>query len=169
MPFVPFHDHFPEIAERETRTMLLFEPTPLGLPPACYSFVEMYCDEPGCDCRRVFFYVISSLRKDVAAVIAYGWENPEFYARWIRSDDPKMISELRGPVLNLGSPQSDLAPAILDIVQNVVLRDELYVQRLKTHYTMFRDKIDIKKAVAPRKRNIKKTKKKKKRKKKRKA
>jgi hypothetical protein len=169
MPFVPFHDHFPEIAKRETRTITVLEHSSLGLPPGHYSLLEMYCDEPGCDCRRVFFYVISSLRKDVEAVIAYGWENPEFYARWMRDDDPNMIKELQGPVLNLGSPQSDLAPAILDIVQNVVLRDEFYVERLKTHYTMFRNKIDSKKAVAPRRRNIKKTKKRKKTKKKRKA
>jgi len=142
MPFVLFHDHFPEIAERETRTITVPGKSALGLPAGHYGLVEMYCDEPGCDCRRVFFYIVSSVREDVEAVVAYGWESPEFYARWLHDDDPTMIEELRGPALNLGSPQSRLAPAILEIVKNVVLRDSAYVDRLKAHYRMFRDKID---------------------------
>lgn len=145
MPYVLFHDHLPEIAERETRTIIVVEDSCLGLPPGDYSLLEMYCNEPGCDCRRVFFYVVSSSRRDVEAVVAYGWENPEFYARWMGDDDPEIIKELQGPVLNLASPQSDLAPAILEMIENVVLRDELYVERLKAHYRMFREKIDNKK------------------------
>jgi hypothetical protein len=70
MPFVPFPDMCPEIAERETHTITVRPGAKLGLPPAHYEFVEMFCDEPGCDCRRVFLYVLSSLRQDVEAVIA---------------------------------------------------------------------------------------------------
>ncbi len=142
MPFVLFHDHFPAIAERETRTVTVLERSPAGLPPGHYALLEMYCDEPGCDCRRVFFYVVSSMRKDVQAVIAFGWEQPEFYAEWMKDDDPKVIIDLTGPVLNFGSPQSQLAPAILELVRDVVLKDEQYVQRLQTHYWMFRHRID---------------------------
>ena len=149
MPYVSFHDHFPEIAERETRTIIVLEDSPLGLPPGEYSLVEMYCDEPGCDCRRAFFYVMSSHRRDLEAVIAYGWESAEFYARWLHDDDPEMIKELQGPILNRLSPQSELAPAILEAVGNLVLRDQLYVERLKRHYRMFRDKIDRKTTPAP--------------------
>lgn len=162
MPYVLFHGHFPEVAERETRTIIILEDSFLGLPRGQYSLLEMYCDEPGCDCRRVFFYVVSSLRKDVEAVIAYGWESPEFYARWMRDDDPDVIKGLQGPILNLGSPQSDLAAAILDVVRDVVLRDQLYVQRLKAHYRMFRDKIDSAKAVPSRKKKRKQKKRKRK-------
>ncbi|MBI2114971.1 MAG: hypothetical protein HYT85_07815 [candidate division NC10 bacterium] len=142
MPFVLFHDHFPEIAERETRTITVLEQSPAGLPPGHYALLEMYCDEAGCDCRRAFFYVVSSMRKDVEAVIVFGWERPEFYAEWMKDDDPKVIGDLRGPVLNFGSPQSRLAPAILQLVKDVVLKDEQYVQRLQTHYWMFRHRMD---------------------------
>lgn len=31
----------------------------IPLPPEEYSFIEMFCDEPECDCRRAFFTVIS--------------------------------------------------------------------------------------------------------------
>ena len=142
MPYALFHDYFPEIAERETRTVTLFEDSSWDLPPAHYSLLEMYCDEPGCDCRRVFFYVVSSLTKQAVAVIAYGWESPEFYAEWMEADDAEIINDLKGPVLNLASPQSKIAPLILDMVQEVVLQDQAYIQRLKAHYWMFRHHID---------------------------
>lgn len=151
MPFVLFHSHFPEIAERETRTLAVLEDSALGLPAALYSLLDMYCDEPRCDCRRVFLSVMSSLTANVEAVIAYGWESPEFYARWLGDDDPTMIEELRGPVLNLGSPQSKLAPAILQMVEGVALQDNAYVERLKAHYRIFRNKIDKRQTATVRK------------------
>jgi len=156
MPYVSFYEHLPEIAERETRTITILEQSSSGLPPGQYSLVEMYCDERGCDCRRVFFYVISSLKKDVEAVIAYGWESPEFYAQWMKDDSPEVITELQGPILNMGSPQSSLAPAILGIVKDIILQDIAYIERIKTHYKMFRDKIDRKPRLNHRRRGRKK-------------
>ena len=144
MPYQSFHDLFPKTAERETRTITVSRGSDLGLPQGQYSFVEMFCDEKGCDCRRVFFYVVSSLRQDVEAVVAWGWETSDFYARWLKDDDPKMLAALKGPILNRGSPQTSLAPAILDLCRNVLLRDEAYVERVKRHYEMFREKIDAK-------------------------
>ena len=60
MPFTPFENQFLEVAQRETRTVSVLPQARLGLPVAAYQFNEMYCDEPGCDCRRVFFAVFSS-------------------------------------------------------------------------------------------------------------
>ncbi len=144
MPYTPFHDYFPDIAEEETRTITVFENSPWNLPPAHYSLLEMYCDEPDCDCRRVFFYVVSSLTKESVAVIAYGWESLEFYAEWMKDDDPEIINELKGSVLNLASPQSNIAPILLDMIQKIVLEDQIYIQRIKTHYRIFRHHIDTK-------------------------
>ncbi len=144
MPYVLFHNYFPDIAEEETRTVIVLNNSEWNLPHAQYALLEMYCDDPGCDCRRVFFYVISSLTKDVEAVIAYGWESHEFYAKWMRdNDDPEVIKNLKGPVLNFGSPQSDLAPLILKMVKDLVLQDQAFIERIKTHYWMFRHRIDI--------------------------
>lgn len=49
MPYVLFHDQFPEIAERETRTVTGPAESSCGLPPGDYSLLEMFCDEPKCD------------------------------------------------------------------------------------------------------------------------
>ncbi len=149
MPYDLFYSRCPEIAKRETRTITLLGKSQFGLPPGDYSFLEMYCDEPACDCRRVFFYVVSSRREDPEAVIAYGWESRKFYVRWMGDDDPLVTEQLCGPALNLGSPQSALAPAILDMFSHVLLKDSAFVERLKVHYKLFRDKIDGRHAATP--------------------
>ena len=52
-----------------------------------------------------------------------------------------MIKDLKGPVLNLASPQSKLAPALLKQIK-VVLQDKNYIERLKRHYNLFKDEIE---------------------------
>ena len=152
MPYSLFHTRFPEVAERETRTITVIDPSSFNLPPAHYSFLEMFCDEPGCDCRRVFFTVVSSLQNDIKAVIAWGWEDKEFYRKWMGSNDPYAINDLKGPVLNLASPQSEVAPALLELSQRVLLQDSGYIERVKRHYAMFRETVDNKtKIKIPRK------------------
>jgi hypothetical protein len=162
MPYIFFHKHFPEIAERETRNITLLNQESSLLRPGRYSLLEMYCDERKCDCRRVFFYVVSPMKKDgePEAVIAYGWESPEFYARWMKDDDPQIIAELQGPILNMCSPQSSSAPEILKLFKDIILQDSAYLERIKRHYAMFRDKIDRKLPLKRRKGMIKKKRKK---------
>jgi len=142
MPFVPFHELLPDVAERETRDVMVLPGSNVGLPPGHYGFLEMYCDEEGCDCRRVFLTVVSSARGKVEAVIAWGWEKPAFYAKWMHDDDPQTVASLVGPILNFGSPATKLAPALLLLFENVLLKDQKYVERIKRHYRMFRDKIE---------------------------
>jgi len=141
MPYAFFHSRFPTVARRETRTITVFPKSEVGLPAGDYGFLEMFCDEHGCDCRRAFFYVVSSLRKDVEAVISWGWEDRSFYAKWMGDNDPDVLATLKGPALNPGSPQTDLAPAVLSLVATVLLRDSEFVQRVKKHYRMFRDHV----------------------------
>ena len=139
MPYVPFHEKFPEIAATETRALIAINDP--ELPAGNYGLVEAYCDEVGCDCRRVFFNVFSEERKEIVAVIAYGWEKRKFYADWFGDNDPRIIAELQGPILNLASHQSELAPILLDKIK-YVLKDRNYVERIKRHYRMFKDLIE---------------------------
>lgn len=155
MPYALFYSRCPEIAKRETRTITLVGKSQFGLPPGSYSFLEMYCDEPGCDCQRVFFHVVLPGKTEPEAVIAYGWENREFYVRWMGDDDPLVTERLCGPALNLCSPQSALAPGILELAKHVLLKDVSFVERLKVHYRLFRDKIDRRHAAPPATRKLK--------------
>lgn len=142
MPYSPFYNRFPEIAKRETRAVTVIDSLSFNLPPGTYSFHEMFCDEPGCDCRRVFFCVVPSFLNDIQAVIAWGWEDITFYSKWIGLKDPQIIKDLKGPALNLSSPQSNLAPALLNLLRKVLLPDTVYVDRIKRHYAMFRETVD---------------------------
>lgn len=101
----------------------------------------MFCDEPGCDCRRVFFHVQTEKHGNVAT-IAYGWESRDFYVTWLGSDDKNTINELMGPCLNLASQQSKYASELLNIVKNILLADTAYIDRVKRHYWMVREKVN---------------------------
>ncbi len=142
MPFVPFHDRFPDVAEREARSVHVID-DPGGVPAGNYLLVESYCDDAGCDCRRVLLNVFSIERRRVEAVINFGWESRDFYARWLGGlDDPEFLHAIQGPCLNVGSPASRHAPAILQLVNEMTLADREYIERLKRHYRMFRETVD---------------------------
>ena len=143
MPYTSFHHYFPEVAKEETRTLTTFRQDYV-VPSGSYGLLEMYCDDPGCDCRRVFLEVYDWEGRKSMAFIAYGWEGKEFYRNWFRGGDPEVIRDLQGPVLNNGSPQSKFAPAFLKMVKDVVLSDPAYIERLKRHYQMFKEKVDPK-------------------------
>jgi len=139
MPYAPFHEKFPEVAKKETRALVIIgDPK---LPSDTYGLTEAYCDELGCDCRRVFFNVISTKQGKILATIAFGWESEKYYAKWLGDNDSKIIKDLKGPVLNLASQQSKLAPALLKQIR-LVLKDKNYVERLKRHYKLFKDEIE---------------------------
>ncbi len=91
----------------------------------------MFCNEKGCDCRRVLFRVVSIAHGGPVAVINWGWEHESFYAKWMKGSNRNLAKDLKGPSLNLGSPQSDLAPALLDLTENVLLKDNAYRERIK--------------------------------------
>ena len=87
---IPFHTHFPDLAPRETRVAIL--PFPQGgVPAGPYAFIEHYCADPGCDCRRVLLLVATEKEPDtILATINYGWDSLEPTkaddGRWICSN-----------------------------------------------------------------------------------
>jgi len=144
MPYEQLYERLPAVAETETRSITLLEDSmELGLPAADYGFLEMFCNEPGCDCRRVFFTVISSRSQDMEAVICFGWEKKEFYHNWagyaLSEGD---IEELQGPGLNLGAPETQYSDGILELFKKVLWKDQEYIERVKRHYRMFRATVD---------------------------
>jgi hypothetical protein len=141
MPFAPFHELCLDVAQRETRVITVFPAAKLDIPLGRYEFIEMYCNERQCDCRRVFFSVFGP-DGQIQAVIAWGWEDQAFYKKWIGDPDPSMAREMQGPLLNLASPQSENAEVLLELTRRVLLADPDYVARIKRHYALFRSKVD---------------------------
>jgi len=133
----PFFSRFPELAARETRTVKLMEPF-AGLPAGEYGFLELYCNEPTCDCRRVLFQVCRADRPNkVLATINYGWENEDYYAQWLHGDR-ESARELASADLDPLNAQSKLSPALLELFRQILLEDRAYIDRLRRHYRMFK-------------------------------
>ena len=103
-----------------------------GEPTGTYHLVEMFCDEPGCDCRRAYIQVFSEDRSVVQprATITWGWESDEVYRRWagfrLEKGD---LEELRGPALARMSRQSEEAEELLERFR-AVIGDEAYAARI---------------------------------------
>ena len=117
MPYILMHDLLPELAEKETRSVMVQEGNSFGVPAGDYGLLEMYCNDEDCDCRRVFFTVVHSEQKKPVAVITFGWESRDFYAKWITRDkrakysdldlsDKRSAQSLYGAHLNITSEQS---------------------------------------------------------------
>jgi hypothetical protein len=142
VPYRALYDLLPDLARRETR-MLIVTPrvTGIRLPPGQYALIEMYCDEPGCDCRRVFLQIQASFRRGPEAVIAWGWESRDFYAQWMGDRDEVVLDAVKGPALNLGSPETELAAPLLELVRELLSSDAAYVARIQEHYRQFRQRL----------------------------
>jgi len=133
----PFWERFPELAAQETRVLTL--PTAQGgLPAGRFGLLELYCDDPTCDCRRVLLQVRSEARPDtILATINYGWDTVAFYTRWLHGDRAG-AGEITRAELDPLNPQTKFAPAFLHLFQSVVLLDLNYIQRLQRHYARFK-------------------------------
>ncbi|HEX4797432.1 MAG TPA: hypothetical protein VH370_26800 [Humisphaera sp.] len=127
MSMMRFGLFFRELAIRETRCITVTAPMRengrLVLPADTYGLDEMYCVDPGCDCRRVMFNVLARYAQKHVATINHGFEPP---------DDPSQPPEQT--FLDPLNRQSQWSAGLLDLVENVVLTDEAYCQRLRRHY-----------------------------------
>jgi hypothetical protein len=149
---VPFYTRFRDLAFKEMRSATV-RGMP-GLPDGEYGFLELYCDEPGCDCRRVVIDVITpTTGPKIWATINYGWESLEFYEQWIR--DKETARECYGATLDPLNPQTEYSDALLQLFKHI-LQDEAYVERLKRHYQLFKSDLRARRrSVIPSKKKVK--------------
>lgn len=139
MPMIPFMERFPELAAREMRSVTVSGRT--DIPDGEYGFLELFCDEPGCDCRRVMIDVLradTELNK-IWATINYGWESLAFYKKWGGSS--VTAAESKGPFLDPLNPQTPYSPALLRLFR-LLLESPDYATRIQTHYRIFRQSVD---------------------------
>jgi hypothetical protein len=134
MAMVPFYTRFPDLAWKE-----MWSVSVRGLPPlpdGDYGFLELYCDERDCDCRRVIIQILSSSTgSSVWATINYGWETLAFYEHWL--GDKLLAQECQGPELDPLNAQSQYSAVLLELFKSV-LQDTAYVERLQRHYALFK-------------------------------
>jgi len=142
MYFKRFIELFPDLAEKETRRITIRNDK--RVPDGEYAFLDAYCADKTCDCRRVYFYVLQIDQKFEsihAATISYGWEDLEFYESWSPYLPPDMAKEMKGPILERSVEQSQYAEHFLLLFKTVMLNDPDYIERIKRHYTLFKIKL----------------------------
>ena|SRR2546427_807181 len=131
-----FSEQFRDEAVRDTVLLWLDRPGK-GLPVTDYVLLEYYCDEPGCDCRRVLLDAVSSdIPGRVFASIHFGWESLAFYRKWAGTRDLGDARPLKKGVLDPRELHCDWADVILAHVRKEVLADPKAVARFKRHYEM---------------------------------
>lgn len=136
MYFIPFEKKFPEIAGKETRGIIVSQDR-LDIPRGTYFFLESYCDDRDCDCRKVMINVldVKHPERGALATIGFGWENAKFYVKWMHGD--KLGNEMTGSYLEHGGQQSEYSNKFL-ARWNKLVQDPAYVERIKKHYEMWK-------------------------------
>jgi hypothetical protein len=132
----PFTKRFPELGPRETRTA--FFPDDDGdSPRGQYAFLESYCEEEDCDCRRVMLTVVEeSTPGKIWATISFGWDPPEWFTD--ETNLEALGATASGAFLDPLCPQSEHADEFLDLFEWMITQDPAYLERLKRHYAMFK-------------------------------
>jgi hypothetical protein len=124
----PFYNKFPKIAKKETRSITILKKGSFGsLPADHYTFLELYCSEENCDCRRVMISVISENENKIVATINMAFDSD--------SDDP-------GPFLDPINPQSAYSDDLIKFFVELINHDPEYLIRLQRHYVIFKEKVD---------------------------
>ena len=135
--FQSFHEICPELANTETRGIFNFFNS--NFPPGQYYFLESYCNDKKCDCRKVMIMVVNKNRP--IATIGFGWEGINFYEKWIGDKETAKI--MKGPSLELGGIHSEFANRFLKFFKEKILTDKPYIERIKTHYKIFKTRLRI--------------------------
>jgi hypothetical protein len=120
-------DHvFWDVAKRDSRAIQAVDPTGA---PATFVLREFYCNEPGCDCRRVVLHLHWVEGKRVAASINYAFERSK------RRDEPQIS-------LDPLNPQSEHSRGLLALFTEIIAKDKAYREQLHRHYAMWKQVVD---------------------------
>jgi hypothetical protein len=126
---------FRELAERETRVVHIAEQP--GLPSGSFMFMESFCNDPDCDCRRALITVIRDAKgSEIMATLNYGWESERFYRRWMKGPALGGLS-MHGVTIEPFGRQSASAAAFKRLFE-AMLHDREYAQRIERHYLLFK-------------------------------
>ena len=101
------------------------------LPDGEYSFLDLYCSDPDCDCRKTMIQVMHNGK--LVSIINYGWEPAGFYKKWMGSSaDDNLFPPMNGASIDLSSPNRVDEAGILSLFH--ALLNDLWVAKFKRHY-----------------------------------
>ncbi len=138
MSVIGYFEAFPQKNQTELRTAT-FPEGGENIPAGVFLFMEYFCTDLSCNCERVIIKVLhprstSDQRPREVATISYTWG--------LGADDSwrKTNAEFSNPFLDPFHDQASFAQELLEFWSDMVERDNVYAQRLKTHYRELREK-----------------------------
>jgi hypothetical protein len=101
------------------------------LPDGEYVFLDHYCNDPQCDCRKTIIQVEHN--GELVSVINFGWETPEYYTNWMGADpDDEMARQMAGASIDMTSPDIVSPQGMLKLFN--ALLNERWMSNFKSHY-----------------------------------
>src|SRR3989338_254960 len=118
-----------------------------SIPRGKLYFLESYCADPKCDCKRVFLNVRHAGR--ILATIGFGWGTENYYRKWYAGKTEKttdafteeIIHDLRGPVLETTGCSSEYSGSLLEYFKSTLENDAAFVCHIRRHYALFKYKL----------------------------
>ena len=148
MILTAFHEIVPEIGLTEMRQITVAYDT-TGIPDDIYGLVEMYCTDSTCDCQKVTLQILAVNQDKIVATIDYGWESRAFYAKWLHTtEEDETIDMLISPSLSMFGINTSISANILEMVSTTCFTPD-YIERLKKHYTLVKNKTAKKQKQMP--------------------
>lgn len=139
MYFIPFFFQEDNGEPGKLRQIMVLQDG-FDLPRDTYVFVENFCIDRNCDCRKVMVNAISKSNEKILGTFTYGWEKLGYYTKWLYGDKELAI-QLKGPALEPGGIQSEYAKILLGKFTELV-EDAGYRERLKKHYNLFKKRLE---------------------------
>lgn len=143
MKFSSFFDAFPELVDTEFRNIFVMENSGHEhIPPGNYAFLEFFCEDINCDCRKVIINIVSVDPVKLWARFDYVWESEEFYKKWYGGDD---IFYMPMSGVTYDFPENDLVQMeFVSTFKKIIKFDTHYAKRIEKHYSMFKEHISNK-------------------------
>jgi len=105
------------------------------LPDGEYAFIDTYCTDRTCDCRKTIIQVFHE--EKLVSIVSFGWETPAYYLRWLKNPlDLEFAKEMSGPSIDYSSPDLVSPEGILLLIKHLL--DEKWVAMLKENYRLIR-------------------------------
>ena len=101
------------------------------LPDGEYGFIDTYCCDPECDCRKTMIQVMHNGK--LVSVINYRWKSAAFYEKWMGSSaKDHMMPSMNGPSIDITSPDLVSREGVLALFD--ALLNDIWRGKFKKHY-----------------------------------
>ena len=115
------------------------------LPDGEYAFIDSYCTDPTCDCRKTMIQVMHD--GDHVSTINYGWESPEFYRQWVGGDPDESMYRMCGATIDFTSPNKVSPEGMLALFH--ALLNEKWLAMIKKNYKVVKKQLADTEATGP--------------------